>query len=487
MEMVKAMYTFPAVGEAAGFAPMREEDVEPLAEGVLAVLERVGFTCQDAEVLRALATFGARVDEETGTATFSRALVLDFVAQLRREGGQGMATDGHFRAPKPPGLLHQLAIYTYDWPRREKRLGCREDFIYLTKLADTLHREDGAGHSLLLSDVMPAVEPLEVALLLFQYSHNPAGVVVADARQIPYVREIEDIAGIDNPYWHWVTNVSFATPLRLGRDAAALFTYLVRSGDYPAKVYNFGVSGASMPVTVGGAVVVAAAEVLALWMCARALAPDVVIGGNSMTQIGTIDMRTGGVSWWAFDGMIRSFVASTFLRRWTGVAVSPGGGEYTPSAYPGSYVSLEKAYRAMVVAAFTGYHPGIGSGHLEAGLTFSPVQLLLDRELTAALEYLQPPATDAEHIGLDDILAVGHGEHGTYLECAGTLRHCREAVWQPRLLARSGWAGADGEEAVLRRAQAAVDDLLARYEPPEYDDAKLAKMRAVVEHAKTRL
>ncbi|MHB0874765.1 MAG: trimethylamine methyltransferase family protein [Anaerolineae bacterium] len=483
-EMVESMYTFPPPTGAGGFTVLREDDVEPLAEAVLTVLERVGLTCDDDEVMRALAGFGAHVDRERHLATFPRPLVLDFVAQLRREAAPAREDAGRFRAPGMPGLLHQLAIYTYDWPKREKRLGNRDDFVYLTKLADVLHPEHGAGHSLLLSDVSAAVEPLEVALLLFRYAHHPAGVVVADVRQIDYVREIEDIAGIDNPYWHWVTNVSFATPLRLSREAAALLTYLVRSGDYPAKVYNFGVSGASMPATVGGTATVAAAEILALWMCARALAPGVTIGGNSMVQVGSIDMRGGGVSWWGFDGMIRSLTACAFLRRWTGVPVSPGGGEYTPSQYPGSYVSLEKAYRAMVMAAFTGYHPGIGSGHLEAGLTFSPVQLMLDRDLTAALVYLQPPVVDAEQIGLDTMLAVGHGERSTYLESEHTLRHFRHAIWAPRFLARAGWSGGDGEEGVLRRAQAAVDDLLAAYRQPEYDEDKLVRMRQVVVKAR---
>ncbi|MGQ9554101.1 MAG: trimethylamine methyltransferase family protein [Anaerolineae bacterium] len=487
-ELVREMFTFPPVpSRCCGFSALGQADVAPLAEAVLTVLDKVGMTCENADILAALRGAGARVDRDAGSITFPRRMVQGFVEQLRQESQQGEGGDGRFRAPAIPGLLHQLAIYTYDWERREKRLGNVADFIELTKLADVLHPEHGAGHCLLLSDVAAPVEPLEVALLLFEYAHKPAGVVVADVRQIGYVREIEGIAGIVNPYWHWLTNVSFATPLRLAREAAALFVYLVRSGDYPAKVYNFGVSGASMPVTAAGSIVLAAAEILALWMAARALNPDIGIGGNTLVQVGSIDMRGRGVSWWAFDGMMRSLAACQFLREWTGVAVSPGGGEYTPSSFPGTYVALEKAYRAMVIAAFTGYHPGIGHGHLEAGLTFSPVQLLLDRDMTAALRHLESPAIDQESIGLQTILEVGHGEQGTYMEAEHTLRHFRAALWQPQFLSRSGWRGSQGEEKVLRKAQDRVNELLSQYRKPEYDPGKLQKMRDVVERARAAL
>ena len=482
-DLVRQMFTFHGAGRP-WFDSILAADVEPLAVSVLSLLDRVGMTCPNADLLRAADRFGARVNHETETVTFPPDVVRSFVEQTRREVAAPAERSRDFRAPDPPGLQHQLAIYTYDYERREKRLGNRADFIQLAKLAETLHPEHGAGHALILSDVAAPVEPLEAALLLFQYSRHPAGVVVADARQIPYLQEIEDIAGISDPYWHWITNVSFATPLRLSREAAALLVALVTSGAYPAKVYNFGVSGANMPVTAAGSVALASAEVLALWMCCRALRPNVSLEGG-LIQIGSVDMRSGGVSWWAFDGIARSLAACQFLSAWTGVSASPGGGEYTPSRYPGSYVALEKAYRAMVIAAFTGDHPSVGCGHLEAGLTLSPVQLMLDREMTLALRHLERPVVDGESLALEAMLQVGHRSDLSYLETEHTLRHFRQVLWHPQLLSRNGWGGPQEEAQVLERAQQQVNDLLARYCKPEYDLDKLSRMRAVVDRART--
>lgn len=468
------------------FHVLDQPDVERLAEAALTILDRLGMTCQSPTLLEALDGWGARVDLATEQVTFPRSLVEDFIRGTRAEAKPDSATPSFFRAPPMPWTFHPLAVYFYDGATQEKRAGNREDFITMTKLGDVLHPERGVGHSLLLSDVPSEVEPLEAALLLCEWGHRPRGVYVQDVRQIPYLQEMEDIAGISDPYWHWMANVSFSTPLRLGHDIAERFVLMVRSGRYPAQVYNFAVSGVNMPATVAGCAALAGAELLALWMAARALSPNISLEGG-LAWIATADMRTGDISYSGYDATIRSLATCEFLRRWTGVTVSPGGGEYNPSSVPGTYTALEKAYRAMTVAAFTGVHPAVGLGHVEAGLSLSPVQLLLDREVTAGLGLLEHPPVDEDTLGLDTILSVGHGEHGTYLETEHTLRHFRSALWQPRFFDRGGWAGVESEQAVLARAQDRVQELLAEYRKPEFDPDRLEKMRRVVDRARREM
>lgn len=469
------------------FSILDGEGVDRLADAVLTVLDEMGMVCRNREMLQALEAYGARVDLDGQRATFPRKLVREFAEAGRRLAGiPADSTPGGFQAPALPWVFHPLAVYYLDGATGERRAGNKADFVTMTRLGDTLHPEHGVGHSLLLSDVPAAVEPLEAALLLFEHAHRPRGVYVQDVRQIPYLQEMEDIAGVDDAYWHWLANVSFSTPLRLGEDIADRFVYMVKSGHYPAQVYNFAVSGVNMPVTVAGSVVLAAAELIALWLAARALNPDVSLEGG-LAHIASADMRTGEISYWAFDAAMRSLATCEFLRRWTGVAVSPGGGEYNPSKVPGTYVALEKAYRAMIVAAFTGSHPTVGIGHVDAGLSLSPVQLLLDREMSASLRLLERPLVDVDSIGLETILGVGHGEQSTFLETEHTLRHFRHCLWQPELMDRRGWCGMEGEEKVLQRAQARVEVHLAHYEKPRFDPDKLERMRRVVERARREL
>lgn len=460
-----------------------DRDVEELADAVLVVLERVGALYQNDQILKALETAGAKVDYAAQVATFPRGMVEGFVEQLRREHAADEGAPRPFSPPGQSALFHQLCQYYYDAAKRERRIGNRDDYVTLLKLGHALHPDQGVGQCLLLSDVPAEIEPLAATLLQFEYVGRPRGAYVQDVRQIDYLAEIEQIAGVEDLIW--LANVGFSSPLRFGRNVADRFVQTMKLGR-PISTYVMTLSGAGTPVTVAGCTVIASAELLALWMAGRALNPDAPVRAG--VWLATMDMRSGQASYHGPDAMIRNFAASEFLHRWTGVAIGVGSGEYGPAKTPGLYASLEKAYRAMAVAAFTGSHPSVGSGHLDGGLTMSPVQLLLDREMSAALAHMKTPVeVSADAIGLDTILEVGHAEETNYLETNHTLEHFRSALWLPELLSRLGWEGPESEAQAIERGQARVDELVASYEKPDFDEGKLAAMREVVERARKEL
>lgn len=486
------------------FEILKDRDMELLIAGVLEILEKLGMICQNKEILQTLEIRGAEVDYEKGNVKFSRKLVQEFIAEIKKEDktrwdeeieGEDKQTllsgyvpplksPNEFQAPSLPYIFHPLAPFFYDDAKREKRKGNKNDFISLTKLGDVLHPEHGVGHSLILSDVPSEIEPLEAAVLLLEYAHQPRGVYIQNVRQIPYLIEMEEIAEIKDPHWHWIANVSFATPLKLGKDIADRFVYMVKSGHYPAKVYTMGVSGVNLPVTTGGFIILTGAEIIALWLSARSLNPKIPLTGLLLS--GIMDMKMGEVNFWGFDVLTSRLSAAEFIKKWTGVSVSPGIGEYSPAQLPGFYTTLEKAYLAMTIAAFTGYHPDLGIGHLEAGLAISPVQLLLDREFTKALKFLESPIINEETVGLGAILEVGFGVEKNYLAIEHTLKNFRSSIWEPEFLSRKGWDMRD-EEKMLRKAREKVQQLISDYKKPEIDPDKILKMQNVIKKAKKEL
>ena len=462
---------------------LTDRDVEQLADAVLTVLERVGALYQNDEILDAVEAAGARVDRSRQVATFPRPLVEEFVRTLRAEAPPEQPGPRPFTAPAPGRLFHQLSQYYYDSRKRERRIGNRADYAEILKVGDRVHPEQGVGHCLLLSDVPAPVEPLEATLLQFQTVRRPLGAYVQDLRQVPYLEEMEKVSGVSGLVW--LANIGFSSPLRLGRDIAERWIAALRRGR-PVDLYVMTASGAGTPVTTAGCVVVAAAELIANWMAGRALRPGAPL--NACVWLSTLDMRSGEGSYLAFDALQRGFAVREFLRRFVGKDVSIGDGEYTPAKTPGLYAALEKAYRAMVVSAFTGVPQGVGMGHLDGGLAISPVQLLLDREWADALRHLAGPiAVTPESIGLDAIVAVGHAEETSYLRTEHTARNFRSALWLPDLLERGGWTGVESEERVLARAQERVDALLAAYEPPAVDEGMLAQLRRIVDRARREL
>jgi trimethylamine:corrinoid methyltransferase-like protein len=484
---------------------LTSRDVDLLADGVCRVLERQGFQCDHPAILDAFAQAGASVDADRHVARIPAAVTRRFAEALAAEdksgwqrqvhvedrqviysGFQPYRSPGRFVPPRPPYMFHNLSTYFHDDETGALRPGNRADFVTLIRLGDVLHPEVGMGHALNLAADAPApIEPLEAALVLLEHSCHPRGVYVMDMRQVPYLEEVEAIFGIEDPYWHWMANICPTSPLKLDRLAAERYVHMLGTGLYPAKLAAMPVSGVNMPITVGGTVVVIAAEFLALWLVARVLQPR-KLPLTGMPILGTLDLACGSVSFTAFDAAIRRFAICDFVRQWTGVRLAPGPGEWTPTKTPGSYCTLEKAHFAMMAAAFTGCHPDIGVGHIDSGLSISPVQLLLDHEYTQALRFLQVPPLRSEDLGLEAIAEVGFGLDHDFLTTDHTIGAMRQSTWMPHCWNRNGWSP-QAEAELLARTRARVRELVAQHRPPEVDPAKLAAARAVVQRARQEL
>ncbi|GAI76685.1 unnamed protein product, partial [marine sediment metagenome] len=193
-------------------------------------------------------------------------------------------------------------------------------------------------------------------------------------------------------------------------------------------------------------------------------------------------------SYSAPDAMFYAFAAVEFLRKWCGKVIPVGGGEYCSAKAPGLYTALEKAYKAMLISAFTGQPRSVGSGMLDDGKVMSAVQLMIERDLSQGVGFLAGEVTPTEeNIGMDAIVEVGIGLGTTHMETAHTLEHFRASLWLPEFIERAGWEGPEQEKAILDKTQAKVNELLSQYEKPEGREEQLAAMRAVIEKAKPKL
>jgi trimethylamine:corrinoid methyltransferase-like protein len=459
--------------------------MEALGEGVFEVLERVGAMFQNVEILRALESAGAKVNHSSQVAKFPKLMLREFIGAVRAENArvpQGR-TDPPFRGPSLPTFGTQVAQFVYDFDRQDRRPGTAADLVDFVKLGSALRRDAGVGHCVLLTDVPPMVEPLEAALVLAEYAPDPGTVFAWNVAQEPYLSEMAQIMGIDQ--WHSWGAVCIAHPLRFDRTVADRFVRMMRSG-YGAGLTAMPVVGLSTPVTVEGFIAVASAELLAAWVAGRALNPRVGLGGSMWA--GTPDMKTGHVSFSAFDALFYDFAAVQFLEKWCGVRVSVGGGEYSAAKAPGLYAALEKAYKALAIAAFTGEHPGIGEGMLDSGKVLSEVQFLLERELTVGVQQFEREVTPTvETMAMSTIMDVGVGARSNYLQSEHTALNFRQSLWLPQIWDRTGWNGFESEAQLLRRMQEKAKALAADYQKPEGREQKLSALRKVVEKARAEL
>jgi trimethylamine--corrinoid protein Co-methyltransferase len=358
-----------------------------------------------------------------------------------------------------PKLGTQVAQFIYDFEAQEARPGTVDDFQRVVQVGDALHGDEGVGHALTVSGVSPFVEPMEAGLILARNARNPDPPFAWNVRQIPYLRRMGEALGRQN--WFALGALCIAHPFRFDRDVAEKLYFRAKNG-YSTGLTAMPVAGITTPVTREGFAVVSAAEILACWIVARAV--------NARTPLhadlwpGTADLASGETSYSTPDSLAYGFATSDLILRMTGIHVPVGGAEYTDAKRPGYLALYEKAVKGLEIARHRGIHPMLGEGMLDKGKTLCLEQLLLEREYTQAIRYVdahQP--VSAEAMGIDAVRSVGFGSRTTHLETAHTIEFMRDSLWRPTLLDRTG---AFDDERALERAHRQAEALRKSHVPP---------------------
>ncbi|MCC7493756.1 MAG: trimethylamine methyltransferase family protein [Fimbriimonadaceae bacterium] len=460
---------------------LTDSQAEALGAGLLRVLDEVGVVVQNDALLECLVSWGARVDRAAQRATFPPALVVQFLDQLRgqpqsAEAAPRWATGGQ------PALGTQIAQLLYQWPSGERVSGRRQLLAELVRFGEALHPAQGVGHCLLCTDVPPLLEPLAAGLVLAEWATLPHPPFAWNVAQIDWLCEMGELLG--RPHWYNWGAICIAHPLRFDRDIADKYLRRCREG-VATGVTAMPVAGMTTPLTTAGFCAVAGAEIVAGWLLARAVNPTVGLSGSIWA--GSLDMKSGEVSYSSFDALFNGFVLHEFLRRYTGRNVPVGGGEYCDAREPGYYAVWEKAHKALLITAFTGRGAGLGEGLLENGKTLCLEQLLLERDVSGGLDRLAAPVDTAPtELDWDAVLRVGTGAAHHLGEDTSLLRF-RELAWCPPFYDRSGWRGAATDQQVLAKCHQEVVEQTAAVTTPRCDEATLAALRAVVDRARTAL
>ena len=259
---------------------------------------------------------------------------------------------------------------------------------------------------------------------------------------------------------------------------------ILQACDYglPVHLSSLPVIGGTSPITTVGTVLTAAIEVLAMVIMTQIVKP-----GHPVFALATalaMDMRSGRAVKACPEAMQANALSAQLLTEAYGLPVHTAGLTSDTFVTDGQAMVEHSLYALMVAAAGAAV---LGrAGELEAAKTFSPLQLIVDDEIAAALGRLQQLQGELSLAGQstawEDILAVSPGGH--FLETEHTLRHCREA-FHPRLFvrqSRDGWTG-EGKKTLIDRARDRFRELLAGADPPEIAFGTLEAMEHIVAEA----
>jgi len=466
-----------SIWHGASLDVLPEADLERVHEAALRVLEDAGVAVPGALAQR-LGAAGARVDERVHlpAALVGQALGLaprepllaarDPACDLRVDGREGWLAAG--------GRADRVVDLRTD-ERRPSTLGDARTFA---RLADAQAQVGIVGPPMPATDAPVGTRSLlELHALLAgtsKHVHVEIPPDTASARALLAI--VAAVAGDDatlreRPIASAVVPVR--SPLALDGGALEAAVALADAG-VPCGFVVSPVAGSSVPATLAGALVAAAASALAGVVALQLLAPGAptFLGTAALTVAGGAAPRPGGPQ------------GPLFQMAWAQLARRLGLPSRVDAVATGSKSSDWQAGMEGGLSGVASWMsaPDLlsGAGLRDGGRVFSPVAMLLDAELFDLVRRIPLGfAVDEDALALEVIEKVGPGEH--FLGEPHTLRHMREA-WTARFMDTTTWEGWEeaGRPQPPERAHARALELLEAHEPAPLEPAAEDRIREVI-------
>jgi trimethylamine---corrinoid protein Co-methyltransferase len=465
------------------FRLLDDAQLDALHGAALAVLDDPGVRITTAEARELLAAAGARLDDDV--ARIPEALVDDALASAPatfdvcdRDGSERLHLgEGNLYVGSGVTALEYLEPGA-DAPRNFTL----DDVAAAARLTDALPNLDFLATPGVVrpSDTMR----VELAnqhefLAMAANTTKPLMVLVADGRSLSDVLDMAElVAGGREEHRRRpfvVPYLNSVSPLLFNPETLDKLLIAAERG-VPVCCQAAPVMGATAPVTLAGAIAIAAAETLAALVLSQLKRP----GTPFIT--GTVpfgmEMWKGNVTNGGPTSERFMIAVGQLARRWRLplVGVSAGG----DSKLPDEQAAIDLTYY-LFGAALGGVDLVFDAGNIEGALQYAPeVAVMADEVASMVRGALEPVRVDETTLALDVIRSVGIG--GTFLGEAHTLANFR-SLWMPRLLdwnARDDWVAAGGTT-LRARSAARARELLASHEPPPLAPELLDALHGVID------
>ena len=434
----------------SGIAKVLSDDgVDKVIDAAVTILEKTGVQVENNKLLDILSSNGAVVDKNAQRARFPRKITEEFLNSSEKT----------YRSEIRPSITAHVGIYHgyYLDPIDEKhKPWTQENLLQYVSVASQLPHIDSV--SLLgypAAQMGDTRQPLFEKLFSWKYGiHGGQSIWVTglcpaiyDMWQIYANWQKKDIGSLFNG------TVYIISPLRFGKEEAEHFVYFYEKG---LRVYIgwMGTLGTTLPVTLDGALALNLAEGLFVNMFNRFCFGDKKL--DLHTAIAVTDMRTCAFQYGRPEQVILNTAGAQIAER-LGASYNGHTG-LSDAKLPGYESAGQKVYSALSGAM------AYGSGDIAAGLlsvdeVYSPVQMILDDEMTGTIkETLKDIPVSKETLAIDEIDEVSPG--GMYMNHEHTSEYLRDALWFPGLWSKESY-GVWREEGEINAACRALEKFRA--------------------------
>gem|GEM_PF-990252 len=374
----------------------------------------------------------------------------------------------------------------YDWPTNRSQAVDTEVFDTMMKFAEATP-EIGYTSMWYRQEVPPMIERLDALRRSLNWTTKFAGIEAIYPEVIKYLQEASEIlTGEPGSSVYLAGSECMSMPLILEERSARDILERRRCGVHRYHVASMPTLGVSTPVTLAGAIVMGAAEILGGMVACWCADPGADISGRMITLIA--DMRNGNsTTFGPHYTLYNNAVRQVFREMWGGHCTVEVF--FSPTAQkPGLQAVFENWYGTWCRQRWENDPdiPYAGMGTLHNGGLGAPTQFMLDMEIRKAQWACRPEITvDTETLDLDEIAAVT-AQNGNFMASDHTLRHFRE-LWMSDLFRsdnpfqNSTWDGS--EQTILDQCEARWRDNLAHWEAPAWPEDKRQAMDRLVARA----
>lgn len=461
-----------------------EDQVEAIHNASMEILENIGIKVRHPEARDILKKAGQKVDADTEIVYFDRDFVMEAISHAPSEFT--------LHAPNPDcnleiggrNLVFSMVASTPNATDMDngRRTGNQKDFRNFLRLAQSLNVIGTCGGY--------PVEPVDIHASI---RHLECGRDFATlTEKVPYIYSLGRDRNLDGIEMARIargisheqmlkepsifTIINSNSPLMLDTPMLEGIMEMARHGQV-VVLTPFTLAGAMAPVTLAGALAQQNAEALAGLSLAQTVRPGTPVMYGGFTS--NVDMKSGAPAFGTPEYAKATIATGQLIRRYNLPFRSSNVNASNVADAQAAYESEMSLWSLVMGGANFVKH---AAGWLEGGLSASFEKVIMDVEMIQMMiEMMKPIDTSPESLGLDAMREAGHGGH--FFGTQHTQDRYETAFYTPILSDwrnYESWAEAGSPDA-LKRANTIFKTILADYEQPAHDPARMEELNEFVD------
>ena len=432
---------------------MSPAEVEKVHNTSMKILQNIGLSVPNQEVLNLCEQAGGVVDYEREVVTISQKIMEDLIQKIRKDSFCDYET---VERNQLNGSISTQVFY-YDYMTKTRRYGLMEDIFKGIKLLETLDSFVGTSAIVVPSDVPYNFSDIAGFHAVYSYAKKEGGTFILSPTSAKYIVEMSRVMNRGCGYF-----LETVSPLQYRKESLEMALVMTKMG-CGVSVGPMVIGGAIGPMTIAGNCALQNAEILGSMFIGYALTGQTGFGYGSFNH--TIDLRSMECSFGSPNQALLGMAAAQMGRYYGLWAVSNNG--LTDSLLADYQCGMEKATNS-IFALLAGCGGSGGQGIVGNDQGISLEQLVLDDEYMKTYNYIMSGFdVDEETLAYDVIREVGIGGH--FIAHEHTVDHMMDSYLPTSLLNREaydGWAE-KGKKSALDRAHEYVEETIKGYQDME--------------------